>query len=126
MIKLIVDAEGAQPIYEQLKLQIKRQIISGELPPDTMLPSIRTLAKELKIGIITAKRAYDDLAEEGYTYAVLGKGIFVAHGDKQALAQAAEEKIKGKLSDCADFAIANGIEIGRVEELLEEVWKDKR
>ncbi len=124
-MKLIVDAEGTQPIYEQIELQIKRQITSGELAPDTMLPSIRMLAKELKIGIITAKRAYDDLTAEGYTRSVAGKGIFVARGDKDAISRAAEEKIKGKLSDCADFAVANGIEKERVEELLEEVWKSK-
>ena len=74
-MKLVINANGEQPIYEQIKLQIKEQITSGELVAGTMLPSIRMLAKELKIGIITAKRAYDDLTEEGFTVSVAGKGL---------------------------------------------------
>lgn len=122
-MKLIIDPDGAQPIYEQIELQIKRQINGGELVAGAMLPSIRMLAKELKIGIITAKRAYDDLTAEGYTRAVAGKGVFVAQSDKKAMAEAAEEKLKEKLADCVDFAKANGIDKERTEELLGEIWK---
>ena len=125
-MKLITNPEGEQPIYEQIKLQIKQQITSGELSPGTMLPSIRTLAKELKIGIITAKRAYDDLTEEGYTRSVAGKGVFVAYSDKEVIAAAAEEELKAKLSLCVTYARANGIEKQRVENLLREIWEDKQ
>lgn len=125
-MKLITSQDGDQPIYEQIKLQIKQQITSGELPPGTMLPSIRTLAKELKIGIITAKRAYDDLTEEGYTRSVAGKGIFVAYSDRENIVAAAEEELKAKLSVCVTYAQAHGVEKGRVEEMLHEIWEDKR
>lgn len=123
-MKLIVDSDGAQPIYEQLELQIKRQINSGELSPDTMLPSIRTLAKELKIGIITAKRAYDDLTAEGFTYAVAGKGVFVARVDKEAHIASAGAKLKERLSECVGFAKANGIDKERMEDIIDGLWKD--
>jgi len=88
-MKLVINANGEQPIYEQIKLQIKEQITSGELVAGTMLPSIRMLAKELKIGIITAKRAYDDLTEEGFTVSIAGKGVFIADSDRQKLSAAA-------------------------------------
>ncbi|MGN0817831.1 MAG: GntR family transcriptional regulator, partial [Candidatus Coproplasma sp.] len=77
-MRILLDFEKG-PIYEQIKGQIKEQILSGSLAPNSMLPSIRTLAKELKVGIITAKRAYDELTSEGFAYAVQGKGVFVAN-----------------------------------------------
>lgn len=124
-MKLITDPNGEQPIYEQIKLQIKQQITSGELVSGTMLPSIRTLAKELKIGIITAKRAYDDLTAEGYTQSVAGKGVFVAYNDVEVIAAAAEEELKKKLSLCVDYARANGIDKQTVNELIEGIWEEK-
>lgn len=124
-MKLCVDANGVLPIYEQIKLQIKEQIVTGVLVPGTALPSIRMLAKELQIGIITAKRAYDDLTAEGYTVAIAGKGVFVAESDRADLTAAAEEDLKKKLSQCVDFARANGIDKGGFDRLAEEIWTKK-
>ena len=124
-MKLITNPDGDQPIYEQIKLQIKQQITSGELVSGTMLPSIRTLAKELKIGIITAKRAYDDLTAEGYTQSVAGKGIFVAYKDVEEITAAAEEELKQKLTLCVTYAKANGVEKQTVNKLIDEIWEGK-
>lgn len=124
-MKLIVNTDGTQPIYEQLKLQIKAQITGGELPLGYLLPSIRVLAKELKIGIITAKRVYDDLTAEGYTRSVAGKGVFVEYNDAAAISAAAQKELKAKLGACVGLAKANGIDKRLMNTILEEVWEDK-
>ncbi len=124
-MKLITNPNGDQPIYEQIKLQIKEQITRGELVSGTMLPSIRMLAKELKVGIVTAKRAYDDLTAEGYTQSVAGKGVFVAYKDVEVITAAAEEELKQKLSVCVTYARANGMEKQTVTKLIDEIWEGK-
>ena len=77
-MNLFIDKKSSRPIYEQLQNQIKAQIISGELKEDEMLPSIRNLARDLRISVITTKRAYDELEREGFIYTVAAKGCFVA------------------------------------------------
>ena len=77
-MELIIRNTANQPIYEQICQQIKAQIISGQLSPGEALPSIRGLAKDLKISVITTKRAYDELEAEGFLTTVAGKGCFVA------------------------------------------------
>lgn len=78
-MKIIISNSSKQPIYEQITHQVKEQIIKGTLINDTALPSIRNLAKELKISVITTKRAYDELEKEGYIHTVPGKGTFIAY-----------------------------------------------
>ena len=75
---IYIDNKSGAPIYDQIKTQIKAQIMGGELLADELLPSIRGLAKDLRISFITTKRAYDDLEAEGFLYTVPGKGCFVA------------------------------------------------
>ena len=77
-MNLFIDNKSGKPIYEQIYSQIKAQIISGELCEDEALPSIRNLAKDLRISVITTKRAYEELEREGFLYTVAGKGCFVA------------------------------------------------
>lgn len=75
---IIIDNKSGIPIYEQIYTQIKSLIISGKLSEDEALPSIRSLAKDLRISVITTKRAYDELEKDGFIYTVAGKGCFVA------------------------------------------------
>ena len=124
-MKLTVNPNGEQPIYEQIKLQIKEQITRGELSAGTMLPSIRMLAKELKIGIITAKRAYDDLTAEGFTVALAGKGVFVADADRQKLADAGSGEVRKRIEAAVTYAVANGIDRETFERTVREVWEEK-
>ncbi len=77
-MNIIISNSCDKPIYEQITAQIKQMIISGELEPAGMLPSMRMLAKELRISVITTKRAYEDLERDGFIYTVVGKGSFVA------------------------------------------------
>ncbi len=124
-MKLLINPNGDAPIYEQLELQIKEQIVNGELPAGTMLPSIRMLAKELKIGIVTAKRVYDDLTAEGYARSVAGKGVFVEECDHAAISLAGEKELRKRLGACVSTARANGITEEKFLNLAEEVWKSR-
>ncbi len=78
-MNLIINNSSMTPIYEQIVTQMKDKIISGQLKPDTMLPSVRTLSKDLRISALTVKKAYDAIEQEGYIVTVHGKGSFVAN-----------------------------------------------
>ena len=77
-MNIFIDNKSGTPIYDQIYSQIKAQIISGTILEDAALPSIRNLAKDLKISVVTTKRAYDELEREGFIYVIAGKGFFVA------------------------------------------------
>ncbi len=88
---VFIDNKSGAPIYDQIYAQIKNQIISGTLDENAPLPSIRNLAKDLRISVITTKRAYDELEREGFIYTVAGKGCFVAEKNTELLR---EENLK--------------------------------
>lgn len=88
---ITIDNKSGIPIYEQIYSQIKNQIISSAIGENEMLPSIRSLAKDLRISVITTKRAYDELERDGFIYTVAGKGCFVAQKNTELLR---EENLK--------------------------------
>jgi len=108
------------PLYEQIKKQITEQIISGELPPGFMLPSIRALAKELGISVITVKKAYEDLEAGGYIVTNHGKGSFVA----QAGAEFARETRLKKIQQSYESGIALCRELGMDNEEIMKIFSD--
>ena len=79
-MEIVISNSGSVPIYEQIEAQIKDAILSGELTPGELLPSIRSLANDLRVSVITTKRAYADLEELGFVVTVQGKGTFIAAG----------------------------------------------
>ena len=91
---IIIDNKSGAPIYDQIYTQIKNQIISGALKEDEMLPSIRGLAKDLRISFITTKRAYDELENDGFIYTVQAKGCYVAHKNTELLREENLKKIE--------------------------------
>ena len=93
-MNLIINNSSMTPIYEQIVVQMKDKIISGQLKPDTVLPSVRTLSKDLRISALTVKKAYDAMEQEGYIVTVHGKGSFVANINPNI---AIEEKQKESL-----------------------------
>lgn len=93
-LQLWIDNKSGLPIYEQIYNQIKTQIISGALQEDEALPSIRNLAKDLRISVITTKRAYDELEKDGFLYTVAGKGCFVAPKNVELLREENLKKIE--------------------------------
>ena len=84
-MNLFLNNQSSAPIYEQIYTQLKNLILSGELPEDTALPSIRALAKDLRISVITTKRAYEELERDGLIYTLAGKGSFVAARNQELL-----------------------------------------
>lgn len=103
-MNLLIDNKSGMPIYEQICSQIKDQIISGELRENDELPSIRNLAKDLRISVITTKRAYDELEREGFIYALPSKGCFVAPKNVELLREENLKKIEAHMQDIAGLA----------------------
>lgn len=103
-MNIFIDNKSGEPIYNQIYSQIKSQIISGELKEDEPLPSIRNLAKDLRISVITTKRAYDELEKEGFIYTVAGKGCFVAPKNVELLREENLKKIEEYIQQIIQLA----------------------
>ena len=122
-MNIVISNSSDKPIYEQIAQQIKKMIISGELSPGDALPSMRFLAKELRISVITTKRAYSDLERDGFIETVTGKGSFVAN---QNLAFIREEQLRLAeefLQKAVDIARSCDISWAELSELLELLYK---
>lgn len=122
-MNIVISNSSDKPIYEQIAQQIKKLIISGELSPGDALPSMRFLAKELRISVITTKRAYSDLERDGFIETVTGKGSFVAN---QNLAFIREEQLRLAeefLQKAVDIARSSDISWAELSELLELLYK---
>lgn len=103
-MRLFIDNRSGVPIYDQIYTQIKSQIISGELEEDAPLPSIRNLAKDLRISVITTKRAYEELERSGFIYTVAGKGCFVADKNIDAVRESVMAEIEKYLEEALKLA----------------------
>lgn len=117
-MKIIISNDSGLPIYEQIKNQIKAQIVAGDLKEDEGLPGMRTLASDLKVSVITTKRAYNDLEQEGYTYSMPGKGSFVKKLNEEVVRENALAEIEKYFTDAMTVAKAAGIEIDELQEIL--------
>lgn len=111
------------PIYEQIENQIREEILEGKLAPGTQLPSIRALARELKVGVITSKRAYDDLCEEGMLISRAGIGVFVAQLDCKRIQETHRGLLIEQLTDVRNYADSIGVGKEELTKLLELVYK---
>ncbi len=103
---IFIDNKSGAPIYDQIYSQIKDQIISGTLPENEMLPSIRGLAKDLRISFVTTKRAYDELEKDGFLYTIPGKGCFVAQKNTELLREENLRKIEDHIDQIVRLAAA--------------------
>ena len=115
-MEIIIRNTANQPIYEQIYTQLKAQIIAGALLPGEALPSIRALAKDLKISVITTKRAYDELEAEGFLFTVAGKGCFVAEKNLDLIREQQLKELEDHLAAAAGLAKGCGL---TVEELID-------
>lgn len=118
-MNLIINHSSMQPIYEQIVGQIKGKIMRGELKEGTGLPSVRTLAKELKVSALTVKKAYDALEEEGFVNTVHGKGSFVASANQELMLEEKKKEIENDLEQ----AIRKGRSCGMSSEELYELFR---
>lgn len=111
-MKIVIKNRSDMPIYEQIEEQIKAQILEGKVAEDEQLPSIRQLARDLKISVITTTRVYTDLAEEGFIISVTGKGYFVAPRNNELL----RERMLCEMEDGLEKAVTNGRNAGLSDE----------
>ena len=123
-MQLLIDNKSGTSIYEQIYTQIRAQIISGALGEDDPLPSIRNLAKDLRISVITTKRAYEELEREGFLYTVPGKGCFVAPKNVELLREENLKKIEGHFSEILSLAASCNLSKDDLVEMLECAWEE--
>ena len=117
-VRIVVSNASQEPIYEQIGRQIKSQIISGDLAEADTLPSIRALARELGISVITTKRAYDELESEGFIHTVAGKGTYVAAQNLEFLREKKMRIVEEKLSEAVEQARILGIGLDELTRML--------
>ncbi|SHH74392.1 GntR family transcriptional regulator [Clostridium collagenovorans DSM 3089] len=115
---VIISNSSGKPIYEQITTQIKNLIISGELKEGEMLPSMRALAKELRISVITTKRAYEDLERDGFIETVTGKGSFVAQRNLEFIREEHIKIAEEHLQEAVDVALKSSITLEELQEML--------
>jgi len=117
-MRILISNSSPDPIYEQIMRQIKAQIIAGDLPEGAPLPSIRKLAHELQISVITTRRAYEELEKEGLIDTVGGKGTFVATQNQELLREKRMTLVEGKLAEAVREARTLGIGHAELDQML--------
>lgn len=118
-----IQSKSGVPIYEQIVQQIKEEILDNRLQTGEMLPSIRSLAADLKISVITTKRAYEELEREGFLETVPGKGCFVAPQDRELLREAQLRKVEEKLAQAVDEARKGAVSLAELQEMLNLLYQ---
>ena len=124
-MNILISNASDKPIYEQIFTQIKAHILSGALEPGQALPSIRALAKDLRVSVITTKRAYDELEQAGYVNTVPGKGCFVADHSPQLVREAGQTQLEEHLTQAIELARRCGLSLEEIEGLLRLLWSDE-
>ena len=117
-MQILLQHTGGKPIYEQIAEQMKAQILSGEIPAGEQLPSIRTLAKDLHISVITTKRAYEELEREGFITTVVGKGSFIKAADTRLLREENLKRIEEHFQEAIRIASESGVTRQELEEIF--------
>ncbi|SFC51176.1 GntR family transcriptional regulator [Clostridium uliginosum] len=123
-MNILISNSSPITLYEQIGTQIKSQIINGTLKPEDPLPSIRALAKEIKVSIITTKRAYEELEKEGFIKTVVGKGTFVSDASSERLKEAAMAEMESKLEDIISTAKSLGLTLEECLEIFKSIYEE--
>lgn len=123
-MNITIQTKSGVPIYEQIGKAIKTDILEGRLKKDEPLPSIRSLAADLRISVITTKRAYEDLEKEGMIYSVPGKGFFVDNPDREYLAEKRNLTVEEDLAGVIDAAKRAGLSKDELINMLEIIWEE--
>lgn len=122
---IIISNSSGKPIYEQITSQIKQKIMQGDLKEGDALPSMRLLAKDLHISVITTKRAYEDLERDGFITTVVGKGSFVASTDSEFLREEQLRTAEAHLTQAVRAARLGGIDIEELVEVLRMLYEEE-
>lgn len=124
-MNLIISNSSSTPIYEQIKKEIINNIMNGTLETDELLPSIRNLAKETRISIMTIKKAYDELENEGYIKTIQGKGSFVAPKNLELIKEQKQKEIEEYLSNAVDISKEYNITKKEIIEILNLLYESE-
>lgn len=123
-MNILISNSSDKPIYEQITSQMKQMIISGELEAGSLLPSMRTLAKELRISVITTKRAYEDLERDGFICTVIGKGSFVAEKNMEFVREEQLRIVEEHLGKAVEGAKAGGIGVDELIDIIKMIYEE--
>lgn len=121
---IIITNSTGEPIYTQITAQIKAMIVSGELKEGDALPSMRNLAKQLRISVITTKRAYEELERDGFIESYTGRGSFVKARNTELLREESLRQIEGLLSEAVEKARLSGVSLEELKEMLDVIGED--
>jgi len=125
-VTIFIDNKNGEPIYNQIYSQIKHQILSGSLKPDEMLPSIRGLAKDLRISFITTKRAYEELEKEGFIYTIPAKGCYVSPQNLELVREEKLKKIEEHLAEIKKLALVCELSEEDLIEMIQFEWEEEK
>lgn len=123
-MNLFIDNKSSAPIYDQIYSQIKNQILNGSLKEDEALPSIRNLAKDLRISVITTKRAYDELEKDGFIYTIAAKGCFVAPKNIELMREENLKQIEHYMEEIARLAVLCNLSKKEIMDMFEFMMED--
>lgn len=123
-MRIILSNASPDPIYEQIRQQIQGHILKGELQSGDALPSIRSLAQQLQISVITTKRAYDELERDGFIETVSGKGSFVAEQNPELLREKRMSLIESRLAEIVKESALLGLGLEELQQMLELLYKE--
>ena len=122
---IIISNSSNVPLYEQVEEQIKNKIVSNELKTGELLPSIRSLAKDLRISVITTKSAYDELEKEGYVETIQGKGTYVANKNTELIKEEQLQKVEGLIETAVSIAKISNISKKEIKEMLDILYEEE-
>lgn len=125
-MNFIISNSSNTPIYEQIKEQIKSKIVSNELKAGDLLPSIRNLAKDLRISVITTKNAYDELEREGYVETIQGKGTYIASKNIEIIKEEQMQKVEGLIDTAVSIAKISKISKEELKDMLDILYEEEK
>lgn len=124
-MNIVINQQSTLAIYEQIVEQLKNEIINGNLKEKDMLPSIRSLARELRISVITTKRAYEELEKEGLVYSLPGKGFFVAKQNRDMLREKKVQGIERSMQEVIYACKGARLSLQEAQDMLGVLWEDE-
>ncbi|MEF7654631.1 GntR family transcriptional regulator [Bacillus thuringiensis] len=124
-MQITITNTSKEPIYEQISAQIKKLILLGDLKQGDALPSMRQLAKDLRVSIITTKRAYEELEKDGFIYSIVGRGSFVAEQNIETMKEKKLKTVEEKLGEAIQNAKQMDVSLNELKEMLTILYEEE-
>ena len=123
-MQILISHNSKEPIYEQIVQQIKKSILAGDLPAGFALPSMRSMAKDLDVSVITTKRAYEELEKSGLIYSIVGKGSFVLEQSMEMMKERKQKIVEEQLAQAIANSKEIGLELEDIQQLVEILYEE--